>query len=198
MANQNQHPTQADYYNTAVQLHNHEFRTLGERSNLLIVAQSILITAFVFILAWQSNFPYVFPYVASGIIMVGIIFCVLHHCSGRIGAQAAFKWRQYMRDEIEREDTNGPWHYLERNADRLLLDRLPLPSSWLFTPTIFLATWFAASLYIPVRLLIDENFAVASCRCLACAVSIIILIIALLALCFICWRVRSWWRRETK
>lgn len=79
-----------DCYNAAVQFHNHEYRTLGERTNLLLIVQSILVSAFVFVLVGQQSLHYIVPYVLSGIVFVGALFCYLHHESGRKGSRSAF------------------------------------------------------------------------------------------------------------
>jgi len=209
MTLRNQEPaetlTPKDCYGAAAQFHNHEFRTLGERTNLLLIVQSILISAYVLILVGQQSFGYIIPYAASGIVLVGFLFCTLHIEGGRRSSQSAFVWRQYMRS-IEQDCSNTPWnwyysHYRDIEGRREAsaseeLGRLPWPTAWLATPAIFLTLWFLASLYVPVRLGIDRTFGLHSCRGLVLATSIVVAVCALAGLIHLVWRSRQWftWR----
>ncbi len=155
---------QRERYNAALELHNHEFRTLGERSNLFAVIQSILISALILIMIGQEEFGYVFPYAVAGISLVGAIMCFLHHKSGLSGSENAFLWRQYMLSiESDVSDTppdDMPWKWFhDKYRGPGSLKKFPLPTAWLFTPTIFMCVWFVASAYIPVRIGFDTGFA---------------------------------------
>jgi len=151
----------SDYYKAAVDLHNQEFRTLGERANAFLITQSILVAAFVYIVKSQNLVGREF--IAWGIILAGIWLCLVYCLAGSSGSQAAFRWRQYMLS-LEKQD--GPWgwfyaryhhkyngkgirHFLlQFCCERCLLERSPLPIVWLITPAIFFAVWFGATYYI--------------------------------------------------
>jgi len=177
--------TPAESYNAALQLHNQEFRTLGERNYAFLIAQSILVVALVTVLVNSKLFPYALIFIMWVIIMAGILFCISHHLAGRAGSTAAFIWRQYMLD-IERNQQDTPWNWVynyceERHkkhgeppqkrkvctwlrslltrlkCDRCLLERSPLPIVWLITPGIFAGIWFAFSFYIARRLFIKGD-----------------------------------------
>lgn len=202
--------TEAESYNVAVQLHNQEFRTLGERTMAFLIVQSILVAAFVTILTippstMKETLPYAFYPFASGIIVVGISYCFLQYLAGRSGSQAAFRWRQYMR-HIENNHPDTPWNWFyadcqhthserkfkgwwsRRHCERCLLERPPLPSSWLISPAIFLLAWACAIIYIFLRCIggrVPLNSA------LAIGTSIFIFLIFL---SLIIWRCLAWWR----
>ena len=89
--------TPDECYKIALEHYANEFRTLGERASIFAVVQSILIGASVLILTNQAAFGYIFPYVFSGMVAIGALFCLLHFGAGRMGADSAFRWRQYMR-----------------------------------------------------------------------------------------------------
>ena len=177
-----------EYYNAALELHNHEFRTLGERSSLFAVIQSILISALALIITGQWVFGYIFPYTVSGISLVGAIICLIQYKSGLIGSENAFLWRQYMLSiEGDACDTpqNMPWHWFQhRYSNPGLLRKFPLPSVWLYTPTVFMFVWFFASAYIPIRILFDTTFALSSNRQVVLIISAIISISVVILLLF--------------
>ena len=155
---------QRERYNTALELHNHEFRTLGERSNLFAVIQSILIGALILMMIGQNEFGYISPYAIAGISFVGAIMCLLHHKSGLSGSENAFLWRQYMLSmENNVSDTprgDMPWKWFhDRYKGPGSLEKFPLPTAWLFTPTIFMCVWFVASAYIPAKIGFDADLA---------------------------------------
>lgn len=170
---------QREYYNAAMELHNHEFRTLGERSSLFAVIQSILISALALIITGQWMFGYIFPYTVPGISLVGAIFCLIQYKSGLSGSENAFLWRQYMLSiECDARDippNNMPWHWFyHRYSNPGLLRKFPLPSVWLYTPTVFMFVWSCASAYIPLRISFDTTFALSSNRQVALIISAII------------------------
>jgi len=180
---------QRERYNAALELHNHEFRTLGERSNLFAVIQSILISALFLIMIGQDEFGYIFPFTVAGISLVGAIICFLHYKSGLSGAENAFLWRQYMlsieNDVSNTPPENMPWkwfHHKYRGPGSL--KKFPLPTAWLFTPTVFTAVWLLASAYIPVRIGVDPSFASSSIRLAASVFSIVIAAIVFILLWF--------------
>jgi hypothetical protein len=180
---------QPERYNTALELHNHEFRTLGERSNLFTVIQSILIGALVLIMIGQEEFGYVFPYMVAGVSLVGAIMCFLQYKSGLSGSENAFLWRKYMLSiENAVGDTtsdNMPWKWFyDRYKGPGSLNKFPLPSVWLYTPTIFTLVWLIASAYIPGRIWFDTSFALSSNRQVALIVSFVICVGVLILFAF--------------
>jgi len=219
MTNQQARPplTPAESYNAAVQLHNQEFRTLGERNNAFLIAQSILVVALVTLLTYQHLFPLALEFFIWGISIVGSLFCLFHHLAGRSGSQAAFRWRQYM-SLLETGQTDTPWkqfyEYCEDEhkkhgkariknlwtrlqCDRCLLERSPLPTAWITTPAIFAAIWVFVSSYITKRLfmpddplLLDLLLCVEATR----AISVIVAVITFLILCYIVYHCVVWWK----
>jgi hypothetical protein len=180
---------QREYYNTALELHNHEFRTLGERSNLFAVIQSILISASALIIIGQREFGYIFPYTVSAISLVGAIICFLQYKSGLSGSENAFLWRQYMLSieshASDRPKDNMPWHWFYRRySGPGTLNKFPLPSVWLYTPTLFMFVWSGVSAYIPIRIWFDTTFATSSNRHLTLILSAVIGAIILILLLF--------------
>ena len=155
----------ADEYNVALQLHNQEFRTLGERTNAFLIVQSLLVAAFAMIRINPELFPYAFPLITGGISIVGILFCFLHYGAGRLGSRAAFRWRQYMiRVENHHPDAPWSWFYGETQCarcERRLLNKPPLPSAWLISPAIFFLVWLAAIAYILIVCCTSPDF----CKC---------------------------------
>ena len=171
---------QRERYNAALELHNHEFRTLGERSSLFVVIQSILIGGLALTITGQEVFGYVFPYIVPGISLVGAIICFIQYKAGLSGSENAFLWRQYMlsieNDASDTPQDNMPWQWLcRRYSNPGLLKKFPLPSAWLYIPTIFMFVWFGASAYTPIRILFDASFALSSNRQVALIISAIIL-----------------------
>lgn len=191
-----------DVYNIAVQLHNHEFRTLGERASLILIAQSILLSAFVYVLVGEGTLHYLFPYVLSAIAFVGAVFCVLLHEAGRNGSRSAFAWKQYMR-AIEAGGKLKPWdwyymHYRDIESsrtphDRDLLKKLPLPFAWLAVPGVFSGVWFLASLYVPIRWIFDDSFALDSCRVGVIVFSAFVVAGVTAVFLWILYRSWKWW-----
>lgn len=91
---------------------------------------------------------------------------------------------------IEQNQPDMPWawfyaKYQEKYGNKRALEKLPLPSNWLYPPTIFISIWLIASAYIPSRIMIDETFAVASIRPLAFVLSIIAGVVVLGILCWL-------------
>ena len=158
-----EHLNQADQYNAALQLHNQEFRTLGERANAFLITQSILVAAFVYFATRQNIAAPEF--IAWGVILAGIWLCFVYYLAGKSGSQAALWWREYMRN-MENSQQFMPWNWMynqythkhgqERyrnllrrlTCERCWLERSPLPIVWLITPAIFLAVWGGATYYI--------------------------------------------------
>jgi len=178
-----------EYYNAALELHNHEFRTLGERASLFTVIQSILISALALIIIGQEVFGYIFPYMVPGISLVGAIICFIQYKSGLSGSENAFLWKQYMlsieNDAYNTIQDNMPWHWFyHRYSNPRLLKKFPLPSVWLYTPIIFMVVWFFASAYIPIRIQFDTTFALSSNQQVALIISAIISVSVLILLVF--------------
>lgn len=157
--------TQPESYNVALQLHNQEFRALGERTGAFLLIQSVLVAAFVTVLVSQNTFAYAFEFIALGIGLVGILYCIIHNHAGSSGSQAAFRWRQYLRS-IENNQENTPWNWVyehcphtchgrgiirfltQLRCERCLLEKSPLPTTWLVSPAIFLLAWIVALVYV--------------------------------------------------
>jgi hypothetical protein len=135
----------AESYNAAIQLHNHEFGTFNGKNNAFVIVQSILIAAFVTLLVYKTSFPLAFDIVAIFIIMVGATYCFVHHRAGQSAAIAAFT---FFGQYTHTHNTNW-WSQL--NCERCLLERLPLPSAWLLTPSLFLFWWLFILIYIVVN-----------------------------------------------
>jgi len=184
--------TDRDRHNDAIQLRNQESTTLGTRTNIFLVVQSVLVAGLAnIIISGVTAVPYVFAGAVSGMSILGSIYCLMQYIAGRQGALAAFRWQRYMRYVEEEKEPGEPWQWFykqwhqrklaewenptqigEPNKARLirrllrklaypfiwktretqLLYKLPWPSTWLFTPTIFSSVWFIAALYIGVRL----------------------------------------------
>ncbi len=198
-----------DSYNAAVQLYNQEFRTLGERTMAFLIVQSILVAAFVTVLTlpaqtMRETLPYGFYPILIGIIVVGVLYCLLHHSAGSFGSRAAFRWKQYMR-HVESNDLETPWDWFyehsphtcrgkgiirfltQSQCERCLLEKPPLPSTWFFSPAIFLTVWAFAIIYIFLR---HMGGRVPLLCPLTVGVSVFILVLA----SFIMWRWASPWR----
>ena len=171
----------ADEYNVALQLYNNEFRALGERANSFLFPQSIFVAALLLIFTNLKNAPIAFDVIALGIITIGILFCALYLRAGLLGAQAAYTWRRYMR-RLEKKPQDTPWEWFRKASEDIpqktesksfwtqlwwsltnkkgdLLDKLPLPNSWLFSPLIFLFVWTCAYIYIFIGYLINYRIA---------------------------------------
>lgn len=182
---------QREYYNAALELYNHEFRTLGERSSFFVVIQSILISALALTITGQGVFGYIFPYTVPGMSLVGAIICLIQYKSGLSGSENAFLWRQYMlsieNDVCDTPQNDMPWHWFQRRySNHGLFKKFPLPSVWLHTPTLLMFVWFLASAYIPIRIWFDTTFALSSNRQVALIISAIIFFsVAILLLFFI-------------
>jgi hypothetical protein len=180
---------QRECYNAALELHNHEFRTLGERSSLFVVIQSILIGGLALTITGQGVFGYIFPYTVPGISLVGAIICLIQYKSGLSGSENAFLWRQYMlsieHDTCDAAQNNMPWNWFyNRYRGPGSLKKFPLPSVWLYTPTVFTVVWSFASAYIPIRILFDTSFAISSNRQVALIISAIIFASVVILLIF--------------
>jgi hypothetical protein len=104
-----------NYYEYAGQLHNQEFRTIGERSNSALIVQSILISGIILILINEKHiFGYIFSYVITGIIFIGALISLFLHISGKEGAKSAFAWRRYMR-RLEAGEKGKPWNWFYKH-----------------------------------------------------------------------------------
>lgn len=194
--------TQAESYNTAIQLHNQEFRTLGERTNSFLIVQSILVAAFVMIRVNPELFPYAFPLISGGISMVGILFCVLHYSAGKLGSQTAFRWRQYML-HIENRHPDAPWNWFYKDCkdaglERRLLDKSPLPSAWLISPAIFFLVWLGAIAYIVVVCSTSPDFCMFFPLCALPLCVLVFLIVVVAIFLFIVSGVAYWLLRRNR
>lgn len=207
-----------DAYNAAIQLHNHEFATLSAKTNAFLIVQSILIAAFITMICYKQSFPMAFDVIALVIISVAILYCFLHHKAGWSGAQAAFRWRRYLlymesgRDGLPMtwfrsscEHTHNEkkctgW-YSRLTCEACLFTRIPLPNAWLFTPSLLLAWWLLASLYV------ELNYWFATCnpslmvyhqspRWLFIIGSTVVLLLFGFIVVSICRRARHWWREK--
>lgn len=152
------------WYSVASDLYSQEISAISNRTNVFFVFQTILIGGIVF--AFQASLGYIFPYLLSGISVVGSLYCFLHSLSGGLAASSARHWRQYMR-KLESSDQNTPWkffynEYERRYGNRVLLERTPLPMMWLTAPTIMVAVWLGVSLYVVIRTYFDSTFALSS------------------------------------
>jgi len=175
MVNERQQPplSPVESYNAALQLHNNEFRTLGDRANTFLLTQSILFAALILILVNYGNVPIPLDITIMGIILLGILFCMLYIRAGRSGAYAAYGWRKYLL-HLENKHPDAPWNWFSeyfenktkkaKEANRCitkfyrehlwwitdeghLAKCLPLPSSWLFSTSAFLVVWTVATAY---------------------------------------------------
>ncbi|MDD4876302.1 MAG: hypothetical protein PHQ86_04125 [Dehalococcoidales bacterium] len=151
-------------YNAALQFYNSEFRTLGERTNIFLLSQSIFIAAIILLLNIYNNKNYeILTIPVMGIILTAILFCSLQIRAGRSGAESAFAWREYMLT-LEKSVDHAPWqqfskefsNYFKFKDKKLgwikysgpLVECLPLPSGWFFTPLIFILFWIGSFIYI--------------------------------------------------
>ena len=103
--------SKAESYSAAVQLHNQEFRALGERTAAFTIVQSIFIPALGTILINHSWFPHFAIIIIWVINTFGALFCLFHHLAGRSGSRAAYTWRQYMLF-LEKGQNTTPWSWL--------------------------------------------------------------------------------------
>jgi len=90
---------------------------------------------------------------------------------------------------IEQNNPDMPlaWFYAsyqKKYGNKRALEELPLPSNWLYPPTIFIFIWLIASVYVPGRIMFDNSFAVSSYRP---AVFVISIIIGVFVLAVFCW-----------
>lgn len=164
---------ESDRYNAAIQLHNNEFRTLGDRANTFLLTQSILFAALILILVNYGNVPIPLDIIIMGVILLGILFCMLYIRAGRSGAYTAYAWRKYLL-HLENKHPDAPWNWLSEYFENKtkkakeanccitkfyrehllwitdeghLAKCLPLPNSWLFSTSLFLVVWAAATAY---------------------------------------------------
>ena len=163
-----------NYYNAGTQQHNSEFRTLGDRANAFLLTQSIFFTALILTLIYQDEVAAPFI-IMAGIILLGISFCMLYIRAGRAGAYSAYAWRQYLL-HLENEHPDAPWNWFAKYFkgkkekankeakccvtkclmhhcpslidESALAECLPLPSSWIFSTSAFLAVWACVSIYV--------------------------------------------------
>jgi hypothetical protein len=143
-------PTES--YNAALQLHDQEFRTLSERTNIFLISQSIFVAALALLLTSQQCLPVDLDIPALGIVIAGTLYCLLHHKAGLQGSRGALIWREYML-KIEAGNNNAPWKwfyktYRSKQYSECLLVRPPLPSAWLVSPSIFMLLWLGAPFYV--------------------------------------------------
>lgn len=193
--------TQAESYNVAVQFHNNEFRTLGTRTTAFLIVQSILVAAFVGLVTIpapivKETFGYAFYPFAFGIAVVGVLFCVLHYVAGMSGSQAAGRWRRYMR-HIENHHPDAPWEWFYRDSERSpwerrQLERLPLPSAWLFSTAIFFWIWVSAIIYLVLRYMPEHGVSWHEAPTLRILIPLFMVSLSLtIWLCIVWWRNRS-------
>jgi len=191
------------YYEYAVQLHNQEFRTLGERTNSALIVQTILMSSLILILVYEKSIlGYILPYVVTGVVFIGALIMSLLHFSGKEGSKSAFTWLRYMR-ALERGERGKPWSWFDKHRNDFRKDRgvgnsglthkLLLPSSWIIIPSILLFVWSVASLYIPGRIIFDCSFAVDSGRIFALVISIINAICVWSFFITILYGIKLWW-----
>jgi len=194
-----------NYYEYAVQLHNQEFRTIGERANSALIVQSILISGIILILINEKNiFGYIYPYVVTGIILIGALISFFLHMSGQEGAKSAFLWRRYMR-RLEAGERSKPWNWfykhhndsreVRREGDSGLISKFPLPYSWIIIPLILLGIWSIASLYIPIRINFDSSFPTESCITVVVCISRGSSIIIWSLFIFVLYRIWLWFKK---
>lgn len=110
------------WYQTAAEFYKNEMATLGWRTNVFIVAQSILVGGFILLLVNRLSSSIPFPknvFLLFGIATVGFLYCVVHLRSGWSASKAAAFWRAYMYElEEDSRKTEGnlevgaPWHAL--------------------------------------------------------------------------------------
>lgn len=106
---------QRRWYQTTAEFYKEEMATLGWRTNVFIVAQSILVGGFILLLTNRSDFiklapPNSFLWFAIGIALVGFLYCIVHYFSGKSAATAAEFWRAYMYElEAPNKPENNPW-----------------------------------------------------------------------------------------
>lgn len=185
--------TPAELYSAAIQFHNNEFRTLGERTVAFLIIQSILVAALVHVITipvpvLRQTFAYAFYPVAFGICTLGILFCVLHYVAGLVGSKTALRWRQYMQG-IE-NNQQDPWKSFFNKCsehEKSLFKSLPLPGSWLFSTAIFLWAWFAAVTYLVLRYMPEHGIDWVSAPTLGILIPIFILFLSITI-----WRLKSW------
>jgi len=106
---------QRSWYQTAAEFYGNEMATLGWRTNIFIVAQSILVGNFILLQVNRSRFiswapSTAFLVFAIGIALVGFLYCIVHYFSGKSAARAAEFWRAYMYElEAPNKPENNPW-----------------------------------------------------------------------------------------
>lgn len=178
--------TPTESYSAAVQLHNQEFRALGERTAAFVIVQSIFLPAFGMILINPHWFPHAAIIILWGINIFGALFCLFHHLAGGSGSRAAYSWRKYMlvlegtenatpwkwlyneyyrQRELEESYISSRWSLCKLTAkllsrfrdERRLLDRTPLPIAWIMIPSLFIAIWFGIGIYITTRMFMASD-----------------------------------------
>lgn len=106
---------QRSWYQTAAEFYGNEMATLGWRTNIFIVAQSILVGNFILLQVNRSRFiswaaSNAFLVFAIGIALVGLLYCIVHYLSGKSAATAAEFWRAYICElEAPNKTENNPW-----------------------------------------------------------------------------------------
>lgn len=172
-------------YNAAVQFYNQELNAIGQRNAAFLIVQSILIAAFATLLVNANQLPWALAIFIWVITVGGSLFCLFHQITGESGANAASKWREYMRF-VEGAQENTPWSkfdqfsetyhrrhiqmrqegklwsrckstYMRLRCDKCLVQRLPLPHTWITIPAIFASGWVFAAVYITTRLFMKDD-----------------------------------------
>jgi len=133
------------WYESYIQLYTQELAAIGQRSQAFLVGESIMVTAFVTLIANQRSFPVAFDLLSCGLTLIAILYCIFHFLAGESGAQAAFIWRE-MAESVEKAQEHAPftefWNRYEAHKfNKKLANRPPLPHAWLTTPALFLILW---------------------------------------------------------
>ena len=140
------------WYKSYIQLYTQELAAIGQRSQAFLVGESIMVTAFVTLIANQRAFPVAFDILSLGLALIAIWYCTTHHLAGESGAQSAFIWRE-MAEAGEKGEEHAPftefWKlYRQRQFNARMANRPPLPHAWLTTPTLFLLLWAGGVGYV--------------------------------------------------
>jgi len=114
------------WYQTAAEFYKNEMATLGWRTNVFIVAQSILVGSFILLPVNRSHFiswapANAFLVFAIGIALVGLFYCIVQYLSGKSAATAAEFWRAYMyelekstKESQDNSEEYATWHALRK------------------------------------------------------------------------------------
>jgi len=189
-------------YNVAAQFYNQELNTINQRNTAFLIVQSILVAAFATLVVNADKFPWALVAFMWAIILAGVLFCFFHHIAGRSGARSTFNWRRYMH-HLERGQMEAPWNRFdqycrESRFENRLLERLPRPHAWIFTPAIFASGWFLAAWYVTIRLCFIEQDPLHVNPYLPLPWPIlltsIVLLVTFIVVVYILWQFITWWR----